>query len=143
VLMPFRLFVLLTWTTRGRAEPIDDGVAEFLHRFLPPMAARFGAQVLEAATPKDHVHLVLALPPRLDVPRLVQGLKGASARIANRDRVSRTQLRWAHGYDLQSVSPNALPRVQAYLAQQDNRKARSELARASRPSGRTDAEPAL
>ena len=68
---------------------------------------------------RDHVHLMLELPASFDVPRLVQGLKGASARIANRDRVARHEsLRWAQGYDLRSVGPRQLGVVKQYVKNQ-------------------------
>jgi putative transposase len=68
---------------------------------------------------RDHVHLLLELPPTYSVPRLVQGLKGASARIANRDLIARHEsLRWAQGYDLRSVGPQQLAVVRDYVRNQ-------------------------
>lgn len=120
--MPVLLYAHLTWTTRERAELIDVAGAAFLQRFLPAAARRLGVDVLETGIVRDHVHVLLRLEARLDIPRLVQGLKGASARIANRDRVmGKTVLRWAEGYDLRSVSPKDLLRVEAYVRRQAER----------------------
>jgi REP element-mobilizing transposase RayT len=78
--------------------------------------------VLAIGVVKDHVHLLLRLAPVLDVPRLVQGLKGASARVANRDCVIKdVTLRWAAGYDLRSVSPCNLVRAERYVKAQAKR----------------------
>ena len=82
--MPVRIFAHLSWTTFGRLPLIDDRIAAFLRRFLLAEALRHGARVLEIGIVRDHVHIVLQLPAAFDVPRLVQGLKGASARLANR-----------------------------------------------------------
>ena len=96
--MPVRLYGHLTWTTLQRQPIINAGVAEFLHRFLPHEARRHGALVLGIGIVADHVHVVLRLPPVVDVPRLVQGFKGASARLANRDGLMpRAPLRWTEG----------------------------------------------
>jgi hypothetical protein len=63
--------------------------------------------------------MVIKLPARFDLPRLVQGLKGASARIANRDCiVEHGQLRWETGYDLRSVGLRQLPAAIAYVRSQ-------------------------
>src|SRR5947199_10099041 len=98
--MPVRLYALLTWTTLRRLPLIHSGAAAFLRRMLPEIARRHGTRVIELGIVRNHVHLVSELPPRVDVPRLVQGLKGASPRIANRDGVMpRARLRWADGYD--------------------------------------------
>jgi len=94
---------------------IGPSEARFLSRFLPAEAQRQGAAVIAAGMVCDHVHLVLRIPGRIDMPRLVQGLKGASARLANQDQtISRTGLRWAHGYHLVSVSPRNVKAAVAY-----------------------------
>jgi len=75
--------------------------------------------VIELGIVRNHVHLVIELSPRIDIPRLVQGLKGASARIANRDGVMpRARLRWANGYDLRSLGTRDLSRAIRYVRTQ-------------------------
>src|SRR5437773_9901215 len=120
--MPVRLYALLTWTTLRRLPLIHSGAAAFLRRMLPEIARRHGTRVIELGIVRNHLHLVLELPPRVDVPRLVQGLKGASARIANRDGVMpRARLRWADGYDLRSLSVRDLARAIRYVRTQATR----------------------
>jgi putative transposase len=120
--MPVRIYAHLSWTTFGRLPLIDAAVADFLSRFLLAEAKRHGARVIEIGVVSDHVHLLLELPPAYDVPRLAQGLKGASARLANRDGVARHKsLRWATGYDLRSVGIRQLPQVAEYVRNQELR----------------------
>jgi len=120
--MPITLYALLTWTTHDRAPLIDAAGAEFLRAFLPKAAELRRARVIGIGVVQDHVHVLLHLDGLIDIPQLVQRLKGASARIANRDGVlGTTRLRWAKGYDLRSVSPRAVPAAQAYLARQAQR----------------------
>ena len=118
--MPIQIYALLTWTTRDRAPVIGPEVEEFLGRALPAIARRHGAHVIELGVVPDHVHVLLSLPTKIDFPTLVQSLKGATARIANRDGIARGErLRWATGYDLRTVSPGrALARVRQYVAGQ-------------------------
>jgi len=140
--VPIRLYAHLTWTTLQRQPLINPGVADFLRRFLSREAERHGARLLEVGIVADHVHLVLELPPILNIPRLVQGLKGASARLANRDGLTpRAPLRWAEGYDLRSVGVRQLSSVVAYVGNQAQR--HSGLALDQRPSGRRTAEQGL
>jgi len=120
--MSIRLYALLTWTTLRRLPLIHEGAAAFLRRALPEIACRHGTRIVELGIVRNHVHVIVELPPRPDIPRLVQGLKGASARIANRDGVmSRARLRWANGYDLRSLGINDLPRAIAYVRGQARR----------------------
>jgi len=122
--MPVRIYAHLSWTTWARLplieESIEESVADFLLRFLLAEAKRHGTRVIEIGVVPNHVHLLLQLPPAYDVPRLVQGLKGASARLANRDGFSQNNsLRWETGYDLRSVGIKQLPQVANYVRLQE------------------------
>jgi REP element-mobilizing transposase RayT len=120
--MPTILFVHLIWATFRRMPMVGPSEARFLGRFLPAEARRQGAAVIAQGMVCDHVHLVLRIPGRIDMPRLVQGLKGASARYANQDQtISLTGLRWEHGYHLVSVSPRDVKATVAYVKSQDKR----------------------
>ena len=117
--MPVRLYVLLTWTTLRRLPLLNPDAARFLDRFLRQEAARHGARVLETGIVSNHVHAIVRLPAVIEIPRLVQGLKGASARIANRDGLMpRARLRWADGYDLRSVGVRQLAAALRYVRTQ-------------------------
>jgi putative transposase len=114
--MPVCLYAHLTWTTLRRLPLLNADVARFLERFLRQEAARHGTRVLELGIVSNHVHAIVQLPPVIDIPRLVQGLKGASARIANRDGLMpRARLRWADGYDLRSVGVRQLGQARRYV----------------------------
>ena len=121
--MPFLLYALVTWTTRDRGPLITVQVEAFLRKTLPQIAHRHGAAVLAMGIVDDHVHLLVRLPARFDVPRLAQGLKGTTARLANRDRIAEqaTPLQWASGYDLRSVGPRELRAAKEYLQSQPSR----------------------
>ena len=117
--MPVRIFAHLSWTTFARLPLIGARVAAFLEKFLDAECQRQGARMLAVGIVRDHVHLLIELPATFDVPRLVQGLKGASARIANRDGIAgHESLRWAQGYDLRSIGPRQLGAVEAYVRNQ-------------------------
>ena len=118
--MPVHIYAHLSWTTWARLPLISQAVAEFLLRFLLAEAKRHGARVVEIGVVPNHVHMLVELPAAYDVPRLVQGLKGASARLANRDGFSRNKsLRWETGYDLRSVGIKQLPQVANYVRLQE------------------------
>ena len=120
--MPLQLFLHVSWTTLDRHPMIGPRERAFLREFLPAEATRQGAGVLALGMVSDHVHMVLRLPGAFDLPRLVQGLKGASSRLASKDSSkSLTGLRWARGYHAASVSPHALARAIAYVRAQAQR----------------------
>ena len=119
--MPHTVYVLMTWTTAGREASITREAAAVLQRFLREVARSRGAWVVEIGVVSDHVHVLLQLPAVIDLPRLAQAFKGASARVINRDLRTDPRLKWAKGYDVRSVSPKALFRVAGYVRSQTER----------------------
>ena len=117
--MPVRIYAHLSWTTFGRLPFIDETVGAFLKRFLLEEATRHRVRVIEVGIVRDHVHMILQLPSCFDVPRMVQGFKGASAGIANRDGIVRKEsLRWDRSYDLRSVGLHQLKTAVSYVRKQ-------------------------
>lgn len=120
--MGVQLYSHLTWTTLNRVPSITGPVRDFLDRFLRQQAIRHGAHPLAVGMVNDHVHMIVELPPTYDLPRLIQGLKGASARIANRDgHASRRPLQWTPGYDARSVGVGQLAAAIRYVEDQPSR----------------------
>ncbi len=118
--MPHSLFLMVTWTTYERLPMIRAPEASFLTRFLPAEAQRHRMTVLALGVVEDHVHLVLRAPPVMDIPPLVQHLKGGSSRVANQT-LDGPGLRWAVGYSVKSVSPDSLSRAIHYVKTQNLR----------------------
>ena len=113
--MAHDLLLFVTWKTFGGLPVLDEAWARMLVGLLPELARREDAQLMEIAAVPNHVHVVARSGLRVDVPRLAQRMKGASARLLNLDRGTRLPIRWAPGYDARSVSRANLPRVRAYL----------------------------
>lgn len=134
--MPVKLYAHLTWTCWARLPLIDQPVAAFLARFFLAEAQRHDARVIEIGIVPNHVHLLLEHPPAYDVPRLVQGLKGASARLANRDGHARHEsLRWDAGYDLRSIGLKQLHEVANYIRLQELKHGAPKPGQPLSPSG--------
>ncbi len=101
---------------------IDPPAEAFLRQFLAAEARRHDVRVLAVGIVANHVHLALRLPPVWNIPRIVQGFKGASARLINKERAAEGRpLKWASGYDLRSISPENLDRIIDYVRNQPQR----------------------
>jgi REP element-mobilizing transposase RayT len=121
--MRHRLYLHLTWTTRDRERLLNGPIARLLHRFVPAVARQERAQVLALGIVMTHVHVLLRVDPATVIPRLVQRLKGGTAVIAAREGHSPPghPLRWARGYNVESVGSRALPQVREYVDGQARR----------------------
>ena len=115
-----RLYLHLTWTTRGRDPLIDRDAETLLRRLLPAIAREERAVILELGIVRTHVHVLLQIHPTTPIPRLVQRLKGGSSVIVNRERgtTARHALRWAKGYNIDSISPRSVMNVRTYVRDQ-------------------------
>jgi putative transposase len=108
------------WTTLDRAPLIGLECARFLCRYLRSITQEERARVLAIGIVSTHVHLLLATHPSTNLPKLIQRLKGASARVANKEgHVPLTKpLHWAEGYNIQTVSLSLLQQTRAYVLDQ-------------------------
>ena len=84
---------------------IDPPTRDFLDAYFRRTAAREHADVVALAILRTHVHMLLRTVPRIDLPRLVQFLKGGSSYAASRLPGNVLGLRWAPEYSATSVGP--------------------------------------
>src|SRR5262249_11534407 len=115
-----QLYLHVVWTTLGRRPMINAPVRSFLEGFLRTAAQREHAQVVSLAILKTHVHILLRIPGRIDLPKLVQLFKGGLSYAANRIPGS-IGLRWAREYSATTVRPRQLDIVMRYIAKQGER----------------------
>jgi len=116
------MYMHIVWTTRDRAATIGASAATFLARFLPAVARQERTAVLAMGIVQTHVHLLVKLHPTTDITRLMQRLKGGSSVLANREgHVTGKPLRWAKGYNIESVSPSAVETAKRYVLGQSSR----------------------
>lgn len=118
--MRHRLYYHLIWTTLDRQPLIDTRCGHFLCRFLRVVAFDERSRLVAVGMVATHVHVLIATHPTTNLPKLIQRLKGGSAHTANQEGYAQAKapLRWAAGYNLQTVSVSLLERTREYLRNQ-------------------------
>jgi putative transposase len=93
---------------------------KMLREVFASVCADFGAELVELNGEDDHVHLQVAYPPNVAVARLVNSLKGVSARrLRRRYRVrTRRQHLWSPSYFAASTGGAPLKTLKVYIRQQ-------------------------
>ena len=120
----------MSWTTDGRLPMIGSSEERFLRQFLPAVADNHDVEMIAVGVVANHMHLVLKLPPVVDIPKLAQAFKGASARRVNKDpSISENGIKWAKGYDIRTVSPRCLTKAVEYVKSQASRHPELAIAR--------------
>jgi REP element-mobilizing transposase RayT len=115
-----RIYFHITWSTLNRQPMIDAPTRAFLDQYFRRIAIRERAVLISRAFLRTHVHVLVRLGPRYDVPRLVQLLKGGSSYAASRQPDNVLGLRWNREYSVTSVSPRLLKQAIGYIERQDS-----------------------
>jgi REP element-mobilizing transposase RayT len=97
---------------------INGPTKSFLNDYFKKTAAKQDVEVIDVEILQTHVHMIVRTPPRLDLPRLVQFLKGGSSYAASRLPGNVLGLRWAPEYSATSIGPRQLATVRQYIRKQ-------------------------
>ena len=120
--MRHRLYLHISWTTRDREPTLTARFLDFLDEFLPIIARQERVSILAFGAVRSHLHLIVRVDPSTSLPRLLQRWKGGSSTIGQRDGHSGdTAVRWAKGYNVETVSPRALGDATKYVLRQAER----------------------
>ncbi len=71
----------VVWVTKYRKPVLRGDLALRLRELLRQSCATLEVYILSGHIARDHVHLLVSLPPNLPVSELVQRLKGRSSRL--------------------------------------------------------------
>ena len=106
--------------TKYRHPVFTDAHLSRLEDIFQAVCADFGCDLLECNGEAEHVHLLVTYPPTVQLSRLVNSLKGVSARRLRqryRVRTHREHL-WSPSYFAASAGGAPLETLRAYIRQQ-------------------------
>jgi putative transposase len=116
--MPFwRLYYHLIWPTKHREPVLSAAVEARLYPYLVSKAAENGLYVYAINGWFDHIHMVVAIPPKYAVADIVKRLKGASSHYLTGD-VGMRNFAWQRGYGALSVGERQRAVAEAYVLNQ-------------------------
>jgi putative transposase len=99
----FRLHVHLVWCTKYRKPVLVGDVALRLRDLTRQVCSDLQVEVVSGAVAKDHVHILVSMPPQVSVSKLVQKTKGKTSYKLQREfgtlrKQYWGQRMWARGY---------------------------------------------
>jgi putative transposase len=107
-----RNYIHLVFSTRGRVRSIPADIQPNLWAYVRGIAKNEGIDLLAIGGTDDHLHLLLALPPRLSLANATRVLKANSSKWMNE---SGHWFSWQDGYAALSVSTSNIPAVRNYI----------------------------
>jgi putative transposase len=75
----FEIHLHLVWTTKYRKPVLVGPVGIRLRQLIGEIGGAADVPILKGHVSKDHVHLLVSIPPRVTISRLVRRLKGETA----------------------------------------------------------------
>jgi len=93
----------LVWCTKYRKAVLQGDIAVRLRDLIRQTSSSMGVEILSGVVSKDHVHILISIPPQISVSKIIQKIKGLSSYKMQREfEVLRKQYwgqrMWARGY---------------------------------------------
>jgi len=104
------VLVHCVFSTRNRANIIPD--CEALWRYLAALAKDNKVTLIAAGGTKNHVHLLMGLPPVFPLAKIMKEMKGSSSRWLHEHGY---RFAWQEGYGAFSVNPGQRETVVHYI----------------------------
>src|SRR4030088_2747094 len=75
----FEIHLHLVWITKYRRPALQGEVATRVRDLIRDICGQHELSIMKGHVSKDHVHLLISLPPQVTISRLMQWLKGRTA----------------------------------------------------------------
>lgn len=108
-----------------RRKVLTPEVTKYLKDINENIAGKFGVQIIEQETDMDHIHIIFASKPAVQLSKFINSLKSTSARLIFRDHPEvKKQLWggsfWSPSYFLSTVGEVKLEDIKKYVQSQGN-----------------------
>ena len=108
-------FTHVTFSTKDRRDLIPLELQPRLAAYIAGIVRKLGSEPLAIGGTRNHLHIVMKLPPNTRLAEAVQKVKANSSRWLGEQGV---KFEWQRGYGAFSVSPSMLRIVKAYVENQ-------------------------
>ncbi|MFA5330056.1 MAG: IS200/IS605 family transposase [Prolixibacteraceae bacterium] len=121
----YRCTYHIVWTPKYRFRVLEGLVKELLQKDIPMLLEWKSSEMIELNIQKDHVHLIVSVPPKISISQLMGILKGKTAIKIFK---SYPQLRtkpywgnhfWANGYCVDTIGLDE-DKIKKYVKYQED-----------------------
>jgi REP-associated tyrosine transposase len=113
------ILIHVLFSTDKRQPFLDSRIRPGLFSYMAGILKRLGCAPLLINGVADHVHILLALPPKLCLADVLEKLKANSSKWLHENFPHQRRFAWQAGYAAFSVSPSNRERVLKYIAGQE------------------------
>ncbi len=114
----------IVWITKYRKPILKKDIGERLRELLRQICTSLDVQIIRGHVSKDHVHIMVSVPPYISVSKLVQSMKGRTSRklldeYKSLKRAFWVQRLWARGYFVASSGNVTDEIIMKYIEEQE------------------------
>lgn len=114
----------IVFVTKYRRPVISDEIGDFMKNHASYLCGRFDGEMLSAETDRDHIHMLVSLPPDVAPSKLVATLKTQLSREVRSYYAEeiREQLWgdafWSNSYFIATTGTTVMEKVKEYIERQ-------------------------
>ena len=121
----YEIHLHVVWTTKYRKPVLTGEVALRVRDLVREICGEHDIKIMKGQVSKDHVHLLVSIPPQVTISRMMQWLKGRTAykmmmEFRHLKKHYWGQHMWARGYFCCSTGNVTDEIVAEYIANQTN-----------------------
>ncbi|MEW6716289.1 MAG: IS200/IS605 family transposase [Chloroflexota bacterium] len=121
------LYIHIVWGTWDRLPLVNAAIEPRLYAAIAAKCRELTCIPLAIGGITDHVHLLVRLHAPISVSELVKGVKGSSSHLVTHEIAPGQFFKWQGSYSAFSVGREALPRLEAYIANRKRHHIASDL----------------
>lgn len=115
----------IVWITKYRKPILSGEIGLRVRELIRQICTSLDVEVLKGHVAKDHVHIMVSVPPYISVSKLVQSVKGRTSRkmLDEYKGLRRTfwgRHMWARGYFVATTGNVTDEVIMKYIEEQDN-----------------------
>ena len=114
----------IVFVTKYRKPVISDAIGDFMKEHAAYLCGRFNGEAIEIETDRDHIHILVSLPPNVAPSTLIATLKtqlSKEVRAAYREEIEAHlwgSAFWSDSYFIATTGTTVMEKVKEYISSQ-------------------------
>ncbi len=113
-----KILVHIVFSTKNRVDSIAPEIEDRLFGYMHGIIENNGAKLITAGGTANHVHLLISLPKKFDVPALIGDIKRDSSGWIKKQSAKFSGFYWQKGYGAFSIGQSQIETLTNYIRRQ-------------------------
>ena len=123
----FKILAHIVFSTKNRADLITPEIEDGLFGYMHGIVENNHAKLITANGTTNHVHLLISLPKKIDIPELIGDIKRATSYWIKEQDSSFRNFYWQKGYGAFSIGQSQVETVVNYIKRQKEHHAKQNF----------------